>query len=191
VSSKVQIENGRLHLTELRGEIFGGEHVGEWQGNLQLSPPQFSGTGKFERISLAQLADAMKDDWISGTGKASYQISASGKTFQDWFKSANGVLQFELRDGSLAHIAMPGNTSPLRVRHFLGRMALSQGTFEFENATLDTFNGKYDLTGSATPERELRVKFSRAGGAYLIDGTLSAPHIVAVSSSDTRASLKP
>lgn len=191
VTCNLEVRDGSIRVSEVSADVLGGQHKGDWTGNLTLSPPQFSGTGKFEHVDLAQLAAAMHDGWIAGTASGSYDFSASGKTAQDWLASSKGTLNFDMRDGSLPHIEIASGAGPLRVRHFAGRLALHNGTFELARATLESSPHSYEVTGTASSGQQLQIKLARSGGSYVIDGTLSSPHVVSVNNPDTRASLKP
>jgi hypothetical protein len=134
----------------------------------------------------------MHDGWVAGTAMGSYQFAATGGTVQDWLASAKGTLQFEMRDGSLPHIVIPpASAGPLRVRRFSGRLALRDGTYALEAGKLESGGGSYEVTGSSMPGQKLQMKLASSSGGYLIDGTLSVPHVVPVSAPDTRAALKP
>lgn len=191
VSCKLDVHDGNLRLSDVGADVLGGQHRGEWTANLAVSPPQFSGTGKFERVDLVQLATAMHDGWISGTANGSYDFSASGKTAQDWWASSKGKLLFDMRDGSLPHLVLASGGDPLRVRRFTGRMTLQGGTFELAQGKLESASSSYEVSGRASLGQELLIKLTRAGGGYVIDGTLSSPRVVPINNPDTRASLKP
>lgn len=191
VACSLHFHNGSVQLTALTADVLGGKYRGEWSGNLIVSPPEFAGSGKFEHVDLSQLATAMRDGWVTGSAKGTYQFSSSGKTVQDWLASAKGSLSFDMREGSLPHIALPADGIPLRVRHFTGRLLLSNSAFTLEQGKLESGNGNYEVTGTASSGQTLELKFARAAGGFVVDGPLSAPHVVPVNSSDTRASLKP
>jgi hypothetical protein len=191
ISGRVEIHDGLVHLSALTADLLGGRHRGDWTENLRASPPQFTASGTFEHVALAQLADAMHDRWIAGTAKGTYQFRASGRTMEDWLASGKGALQYEMRDGVFAHILIPSGGSPLRVRRFAGHLVFADGAFGIKNGRLASGSGVYLVSGSALPGQKLEMKLERAGGSFLIEGTLSAPQIVPVTTPDTRASLKP
>ena len=76
-------------------------------------------------ISLARLADAMKDQWIAGTANASYEVK--GTCPADFWTSAEGTLQFDVADGTLAHISLAEDAGALKVTRFLGEGAVAGG----------------------------------------------------------------
>lgn len=191
VSCQLQIRDGVVHLSELTAEMLGGKHRGEWTGNLAVSPPQFSGTGKFEHLNLAQLAEIMHDAWIAGTANGSYEISASGKTAREWLASSNGTVGFDMHDGSLPHVVIAAGAGPLAVRRFTGRMQLRDGSFQLDKGKLESASGSYEVSGTASPGEKVHMKLMRSGAGFVIDGTLTAPHVVPIKTPDTQAALKP
>src|SRR5207244_9545865 len=64
VSSTVDLQDGELRLSTCQADLLGGKHRGDWGLNLHSSPRSFSGTGAFERVALAQFAEALHDGWI-------------------------------------------------------------------------------------------------------------------------------
>src|SRR5207245_5057030 len=84
----VELEDGRLQLSDLRGEVLGGRHWGEWRADFTAKPPVYSGSGSLERVALGQLAEAMHDGWVTGTIKATYRATTSGLSAAELFSSA-------------------------------------------------------------------------------------------------------
>ena len=66
VSSQVELEQGHLQLSNLRAEVLGGQHAGQWLVDFTVNPPACRGTGTLEKIALVQVADVMHDSWITG-----------------------------------------------------------------------------------------------------------------------------
>jgi hypothetical protein len=191
VSCQLELHDGNVRLSEIVADVLGGQHRGEWTGDLSVSPPEFTGKGKFEHLNLAQLATAMHDGWIAGTANGSYEFSASGRSAQDWRASSKGTLVFDMRDGLLPHIVIASDGEPLKVRHFTGMLDFQKGAFELVKAKLESTSGAYDVTGTGSLAQEIQVKMAHSGGGYAIGGTLSAPRVVQIKNPDTRASLKP
>ena len=86
--------------------MLGGKHRGDWQMDFTAGSPVYTGSGTLTGISLEQMAKAMHDPWISGTAVGTYQIKASGADSAAFWQSAEGGLQFDLRDGVLPHISL-------------------------------------------------------------------------------------
>ena len=65
----MSLSRGRLQISDLNADLLGGKHQGEWQADFSIKPAVCKGSGSFSEVSLAGLAAAMKDDWVSGTAK--------------------------------------------------------------------------------------------------------------------------
>jgi hypothetical protein len=194
VSANVELDDGKLRLSALRGEVLGGRHLGEWKADFTLKPPVYSGSGTLDRVALGQLAEAMHDGWVTGTAKAAYRVTTSGLGAVELFSSANATLQVEARDGLLPHIALASSAGPLRMRRLVGRLLLRDGKFEIQQGKLETAGGIYDLSGTASLERIIDVRLVRDGThGFDITGRLTEPHVAPVIAitPETRAALKP
>jgi AsmA-like protein len=192
VSAGVEFDGGKLRLSDLRGEFMGGKHRGELQADFTLKPPVYIGTGTLTGVSLGQLADAMRDGWIAGTASGSYQLNASGVAASELWRSAEGTLRFDIRDGLLAHVSLASGAGPLQVDRFLGQMRLHDGGIDINDGTLDSSGGAYQVSGTVTFDRELAIKFVHAGSpGYNITGTVEEPLVAPANAVETRAQLKP
>jgi AsmA family len=199
VSAALDLERGKLKIAELRGDVLGGKHRGNWQVDFTAGPTTYTGSGTLTEISLGQIADAMRDRWISGTGGGTYQITASGSDSAAFWESAEGQLQFDLREGVLSHISLASDEGPLRVGRWEGRVRLHGGEIEIENDKLVSSAGTYEISGSASLGRVLDFKLLRStdvkpervgSQVYSIRGTLAEPRVV-LTSPETQARLKP
>ncbi len=190
VSAALELENGRLHLSNLHGEFLGGKHRGDWTADFNGSIPVYHGSGVLEDAELGQLAAAMHDDWITGTATANYRATASGLTAAELLSSANANLQIEARDGSLPHLALAGGNGPVHVNHFVGQLLLRDRQIEIEPGKLATPAGIYQVSGTVSLGRVLDVKLLREGArSFNVTGTLAAPLVL--QAPETRAELKP
>ena len=193
VSANVDLQNGKLQLTDLRGSILGGKHAGKWEADFTANPPAYSGSGSFEKVGLDQLAKAMHDGWITGTAKATYEAKASGLTAPELFSSANATLRIDARDGTLPHISLADAAGPARIRRFAGSFILSEGTLKIEQGKLQTRNSTYAVSGAASLQRVLQIKLTRAGARdFTVSGTLASPRITPTAPTpEAQAALKP
>jgi uncharacterized protein involved in outer membrane biogenesis len=192
VSSQVALEDGKLLLSNLRGDLLGGKHIGDWKADFAVNPPQYSGSGSVQRIALQQLAESMHDGWITGTANANYRVSASGIEAAELVSSAKANLRVEVRDGLLPHIALAEGNEPLRIRRLFGNFVLRDGRFEIQQGKLETAGGIYQLSGTASLKRTLDLKLVRDGApGFNITGPLTEPRVVPVKAQETRAALKP
>jgi AsmA family len=199
VSASLELDHGDLKISGLRSGLLGGKYAGAWQIDFTTGTPIYTGTGNLTAISLARVADAMHDDWISGTANASYQLKASGGDAATFWKSAEGGLRFDLRDGVLSHIALNGDDPPLQVRRWQGYARLREGKFEIDKGTLISGADRYEVSGTASLGRDLDLKLNQggesksthAGSFYSITGTVSEPRVALVPQPQTQAKLKP
>lgn len=190
LTTKLSLEQGKVRLSDLRADVLGGKHRGEWRADFTAKTPAYSGSGELDGFSLSQLADVMHDNWISGTANAKYQIDLAGLFSAELANSAKGSLHFDMRDGALPHILL--TSTPLRVRHFTGMLAVRQGEIEFQEATLDSPTSSYAVTGKASQSRKLDFKLVPEGAPGLtVTGTLSEPRVAPVHRPETQAALKP
>jgi hypothetical protein len=192
VSAEVELDQGKLRLSNLRGDVLGGRHTGEWQVDFSSDPPTYSGNGTLEKVALGQLAEAMHDAWITGSANVGYLASTHGWSKAELLANAGASLQVEVRDGSLPHLTLAGDASPLHINRFAGRLLLRDGKFEIEQGKLQTPGGIYQLSGIASLNRDLDIKLTRDGArGFNIFGTLTQPHVVVNPTAETQAALKP
>jgi uncharacterized protein involved in outer membrane biogenesis len=192
VSAQVALDNGQVRLSNLRGDLLGGKHIGEWTADFTVKPPEYSGTGTLQRVDLRQLAEAMHDGWVTGTAMATYRASASGVDATELLSSAKANLRVEVRDGLFPHIALAEGNEPLRIHRLVGNFVLRDGRFEIQQGKLETPDGIYQLSGTASLTRTLDLKLVRDGApGFNITGPLTEPRVAPVKAQETRAALKP
>jgi hypothetical protein len=192
-SANVSLDSGKLRLSELNADFMAGKHHGEWEADFSVKPAVCKGNGKFSAVSLAGFASAMDDGWIAGTANGSYEIS--GKCPADFWQTAEGTLNVDMRDGIFPHVSIAGSSDPLHVTRLTGRAELREGKIEIEHAQLESPESLYELSGSASAKRELDLKLTRVasgatGAGYTITGTLSRPRIAPIANAE-QARLKP
>lgn len=192
VSADINVKNANLHVSNLRAEVMGGVHEGDWQADFSVQPPVYKGRGAFDRVSLEQFAKVTHDGWISGTAHASYRFSSSGHSLDELIAGANGEMQFEMSNGALPHIALGAPGTPLHVRRFRARFVLAEGQLEVQEGKLEAASGIYQVSGTASLGHNLNIRIARDGShAFGITGTVGAPRVVLLSGPETQAALKP
>jgi len=192
VSAEVELEQGRLQLSNLRGEVVGGHHTGDWQVDFTVNPPTYQGNGTLEKVALGQIAEAMHDAWITGTANVGYRADTTGWTKAELLSHADAAFQLDARDGSMPHLILAGESGPLRVNRFVGRLLLRAGKFEIDQGKLQTPGGIYQLSGTASLGRVLDFKLARDGArGFNITGTVDQPRVAVSTTPDTQAALKP
>ena len=199
VSASLELEHGKLRISDLRADLLGGKHLGDWRADFAADSPVYTGTGTLTGISLQQTADAMHDPWISGTAGGTYRLTASGADAAAFWQSAEGALQFDLRDGVLSHISLASDEGPLRIVRWQGLARMRGGKIEIEKAKLISASGAYEINGVASLGQVLDFKLTRSADArsahagsvaYSITGSLAEPQVV-LTTPETQARLKP
>lgn len=192
VSAKLELNKGKMRVSDLRADVLGGRHVGEWEADFTAKPPQYSGKGGFENVVLDQLSESMNDDWITGSATATYHVRMSGLDAAELFASASSTWKVEARDGLLRHVALADGSGPLPIHRLSLQLALRDGKFEIDDGKLDSVSNIYRVSGTASLNRVLNIKLMREGAqGFNITGTLMEPHVSPIVSSETQAALKP
>ena len=176
-SMDVKLEERKLEVSDLMADLAGGQHRGEWLADFSVQPAVCTGSGRFSNVPLARLADTMDDAWITGVANAGYQVKGLCST--DFWHSAEASLQFDIRDGTLPHISLAEDEDPLAITRLSGQASLHGGELKMQNAVLNSPSGKFQLSGTASLQRDLDLKLARAAGAtgYSITGKLAAPKV--------------
>lgn len=180
VTSDAELEHGKLSLTNVRATLMGGRHAGEWTADFSARPPEYSGEGKLERVSLDKLSGQMQENWISGTSDASYRLHMAGYSYSDLIQSAKASLKVTARQGVLRHISLPDETEPVTMEQFTAELSLRKEQIEVKDGQLETSNGSYDVSGTATLARQLDLRFDQARQSFRVVGPLDDPKVAAV-----------
>jgi len=188
VTTQVKLEDGHLHLSDLRGTVLGGRHTGDWEADFTQEVPAYTLTGTLEKVSLAQLAKPMRSNWISGTGRGSYEITLSGWNETELHASARGTLALFARDGRLTRFGPAGLLK-------FGRMEATFTTGEslvvVSEGRLETAQGVYAVSGVASLEHKVDLKFVRdAGHGFVVSGTLEDPHVASLADETSKAEVR-
>jgi AsmA family/AsmA-like C-terminal region len=192
VSAEVELEHGKLRLSNLRGEVLGGKHIGEWNADFTKRPPIYNGRGTLSGIVLEQLAEHMHDGWVTGIASATYEGTASGWTADNLFNSGIGSIEAEIFDGLLPHLRLVGDTDPIHVNHLAGGLVFQDGQFQLKQIKLQTSESTYQVSGTASLKRMLDLRFMREGASgFRVTGTLDQPHVTVTTTPETQAALKP
>jgi hypothetical protein len=194
VSASLNLDRDTLRISDLHANLLGGKYKGDWQFDFAGTSPACTGNGTLTAISLSQVAEAMNDDWVSGTLTGSYQFKSSSL---DW-QSVDAKLQLDLRTGALPHIALNAGDSPLRIDRWDVQARLHEGEIEIAKGKLVSPSGTYEVSGTASLGRDLDFKLTQGesvnasgAAAYSIQGTLAEPRVALVPAPQTQAQLKP
>jgi uncharacterized protein involved in outer membrane biogenesis len=192
VSANVELNKGKLRLSDLRSDVLGGKHTGQWGADFTAKPPEYSGSGTLERIALDQLSKTMNDDWITGSATATYRIKTSGLDANELLASATSTLKIDAREGLLRHLSLTDSAGPLQMHYLAALLSFRDGKFEIQEGKLETAAGTYQVSGTASLTRILDLRLTHEGAAgFNITGTLMEPHVSPIVTPETQAALKP
>jgi hypothetical protein len=191
-SSDVDLEKAKVSLTNVRGNLLGGETVASWKADFSVRPPAYSGTGSFDGVSLSLIAGLMHSEWIDGSGSANYRFKTAGWNIYDLLNAANLNANFTMKDGVFPHVVLTDGAEPLRASVFSGQLALQQGNFSLEDTELITADGVFNLSGTASLAGDLDLKMtSENSTGYNLSGTLDQTRVSPITNPPTQAALKP
>jgi hypothetical protein len=188
-ASNLRLDPGTVQFSAAHATLFGGTVRGDWRADFRGSEPHYDGTGTLQRVALAQVSAAMRDNWATGSVDGRYQIVLGGWDSAELVKSAAGSLDFSWKDGSLRHLALAPARRPaprldaaaLRIENFRGRVTLRDGVLTISDGQMQTPSGIYAVSGTATRARELALVFRlNRAQQYNVGGTLAAPRVQAV-----------
>jgi AsmA protein len=198
VFASLEMDHGKLKISDLRAEALGGKWRGDWHADFTDNPPMYAGSGALSGISLEEVAGAMHDPWISGTAAGTYQFTAVGADATAFWQSVEGELQFDLQDGTFSHILLPSDERPLHVARWQGSARVRTGKIELEKEKLFASEGTYEVGGTASFGRALNLTLTRSSDtkagssqSYSITGTVEEPQVTLTPTPDTQAQLKP
>ena len=188
LATQAAIDRGKITLSSLRAQLLQGAHQGNW--TIDLSPQEvsaegnsiptarFHGTGALKEISLAQVANLMDDDWISGSADGTFDISGATDSFHSLPARTDGRLQFVMRNGTLPHLEIPGSPVPLPVHRFTGELGLQKGVWQLSAGRLETRDGLYQVSGTASPGSAFNFILTRGDEqSWVVSGTLTKPEV--------------
>jgi uncharacterized protein involved in outer membrane biogenesis len=190
-SGSFELVDGKLTLRNIRADVMGGSFAGSVSADFSGKQPTYDSTGSVTRANLASLNPPMKDGWGTALASGNFKLEMSGWTAGELASSAEGDAQFEFRDGTLRHVSLDRNGVPLRFTSFAANFSFGDGTIHLPSGKLLTQTGIYQVSGTATLNRELELEVNNSGGpAYKVTGTLEKPQVVAVPAREAEALLK-
>lgn len=146
----------------------------------KVASVRYRGSGTLNDISLAQVSKFMNDDWISGTVDGRFDLNGSGDSFRGLVERSDGKFEFVMRNGSLTHIEIPGSPASLPVHRFAGDLQLKKAVWELSGGRLESRDGLYQVSGTASPTSGLDFILMRGDEqSWTISGTLAQPQVAA------------
>jgi len=192
VATDVNVDRGKVTLTALQGQVFQGLHKGNWVIDATDLPPQYQATGELHNLSMAQITNAMKDPWATGTADCKYSLNTFGNDVSDLLTHSEGELQFSLRNGTLTHIQLSDASTPFPVHLFTASLKLKTGTWKLNGGRLESRDGAYQVSGTASPGNGLNILLTRGDEqSWNVTGTLLKPIVARASRTEARTLVKP
>lgn len=186
----LRVDAGRITLSAMNGELFGGTIAGDWEADFDAKPAKYSGNGTLAGVSLEDVASLMHDGWVAGSGDAKYDFTATGWNLRDLLRSAELNADFSISDGSFPHIVLTSASGALSGEDFSGNIRLHAGEFSINDAKLVSQKSVYTVSGTASLTGELNLKIGAEGApGFLVSGTILQTRVSA--NPTTAASLKP
>ena len=195
VSADAALNDGKLNISNLSADFLGGKYRANWKVDFSAKPPTYASDGELKDVALTQLGVFAKDAGLAGTAQGTYQLNASGTSVGDFWQQAEGTLQFDLREASLARLSLANELAPLKITHWQGHARIHDGKIEIKDGQLNSPAGTFQVKGTASLRRDLDLKLIHSSAAtqanasgYSISGTLAQPHVIA--NPETQAKLK-
>lgn len=192
VAAQVAIDGGKITLSNLRAQLLDGAHTGHWVIDAGKQPLQYRGSGALQHVSLTQLSAAMGDSWVTGTADAKFEMNSFGATFSELLANADGELKFAMQNGAFAHLELPEPAKPFPVHLFAGRMAMKSGVWTLTAGRIESHDGIYQISGTASPGSGLNLVLKRADEqSWNVTGTLLKPRLVRAPGTEARSVIQP
>jgi len=175
VSTELTADRGKIVLTRLQAQFLEGQHLGDWTIDASIDPPEYRGTGTLEDVSLDRLSTLMNDAWITGNADGAFEVHTAGVSSRELLANADGKLQFAMRNGSFAHLEIPGAPSPFPVYRFSGALRVKDGKWQLSAGRLESRDGLYTVTGTSSTGA---LDFTLTRGderSWNLTGTLAKP----------------
>ena len=180
-TATLELKAGTVSLKDIRAEILGGHHSGNWDGDFTAKPPKFFGSGNVTRLAMAQVATLMHDAWATGTLDGQYTLGLTGLDAASLRDSATGSASFKWTTGTLRHISLEGKGTPLTFSAMSGQLVIKNGSITCDDCKLQAVGQLYTVKGTASFARDLDFHLSTLGAsAYAISGPLDNPRVEAV-----------
>jgi hypothetical protein len=188
-TSSIEMNSGKLSLKDIRTDLLGGHHAGNWDADFTVAPPRFYGSGSVTKLAMAQVSALMHDAWATGVLDGQYTLGLTGMDAAALTTSASGSSSFKWTGGSLRHILLEGKGSPLSFASFGGQVALRNGSLTCEACKLQSAGETFDVSGSTNFGRTLDVRLENSahGASYAISGPLEEPQVEAVKTPPSEA----
>jgi hypothetical protein len=189
-SSGFNLKQGELKLQNVKAELLGGSHDGEWQVDFRGKAPRYAGKGNLRKVNLSQAAALAKQPLGPGTLDAALEMKFEGWKGSEIADSMVASADFTWTNGVLRTITAPGH-SPWTMSRFWGKAVFEKGSLRFEDCRMTTPGGSYSVSGTSTSDYQLALQLSPEKGSSLrISGTLNKPELTVVPLASTTPEAK-
>ena len=176
VATKLQLQDGHLHLMELRGSTLGGRHIGDWQADFTKDPPEYTVSGAVENLNLPQLSKVMRSSWIAGTARATYALTFTGWSPAELPAASRGTFTLDALNGSLSRFGPA--TSLLKFGHLQATLTTGKSLAVISQGKLENAQGAYEISGVASFAHKLDLQFRKHNErGFAVTGTLEEPRV--------------
>jgi len=190
-TSTVELNNGALSLKDLSADLLGGHHSGNWDIDFTAKPPKYFGSGSVNKIAMVQLATLMHDPWANGILSGQYTLGLVGSNADALRDSASGSAAFQWTTGTLRHMTLTGQATPLAFSNFEGKIILQKKTLLCQDCQLKTTAAIFTVSGSLGFDRSLNLKLEQASGpSYSVSGPLESPRVEPIPAAPAQAKLQ-
>jgi hypothetical protein len=190
VATQMELDRGKIRLSNLRGQLLQGTHQGNWTINVSTQPPTYQAAGTLQNISLAQVGALLNDARVSGTADAKFNWTGTGSSFADLLDHASGKFQFIMKNGSVTHLDATGSARPFTVHRFTGDLQLEKGNWELSAGKLESRDGIYQVSGTASSDSRLKFLLTRSDEqSWSLTGTLAKPRLERINGTEAEAKI--
>ena len=190
VATQMELDRGKIRLTNLRAQLLQGTHQGNWAIYVSTQPPTYQAAGTLQNISLAQVGALWNDARVSGTADAKFNWTGTGNSFADLLDHTIGKFQFIMKNGSLMHLDATGSARPFAVHRFTGDLQLEKGNWELSAGKLESRDGIYQVSGTASSDSRLKFLLTRSDEqSWSLTGTLAEPRLERINGTEGEAKI--
>jgi uncharacterized protein involved in outer membrane biogenesis len=177
VAVDVAANSGTVNLTNVRADVLGGKHRGNWRFDFGPKPARYEGQGFVENASLAQVSALTRDNWASGLLNANYKIAMTGTDAGSLYQSVAGTVDFIWKNGAIRTFAAPEFGATLQFAKWTGALNIDSGSVQWVHSEMDSPSGRFRVSGKASLARELKLNFISDKHQIVVSGPLEHPEI--------------
>jgi hypothetical protein len=95
-----------------------------------------------------------------------------------------------MKNGSLMHLDATDSARPFAVHRFTGDVQLEKGNWELSAGKLESRDGIYQVSGTASSDSRLKFLLTRSDEqSWSLTGTLAKPRLERINRTDTQAKI--